>query len=97
MARQLLVSGQRGCIAVVEEDQVDVAGVVQLSGPELAHAQHREGRGLGLSAEGELTVALELEKDRVGKGAEATRGEVAQLAGDAIERPGAGDVGDGNG
>ena len=96
MPRQLLVSRQRGGIAVVEEDQVDIARIIEFAGAQLSHAQDREGRGIGLSAEHELSVAFELQEDRVREGTQATRGEVAELAGDAVERPDPGDVGDGD-
>ena len=97
MARQLLVPGQRWRIAVIEEDEVDIARIVELPGPQFAHAKHGEGRGVGLPADRKLPVTLELEEDRIGEGAQAARSEVAELAGDAVERPGARDVGDGNG
>ena len=98
VARQLLVAGERRRVAVVEQDEVDVARVVELAGAELAHAEHGEGRGLGIAAERELAVALELQQDRVGR---ARRGSAtakrAERAGDLLERPGPGDVGDGDG
>ena len=93
---ELLVAAERRRVAVVEQDEVDVARVVELAGAELAHAQHREGRRLGIAADGELSVAGELQQDRIGEGAEAARGEGAERAGDLVERPDPGDVGDGD-
>ena len=90
-------AGQGRGIAVVEQDQVDIARVVELAGAELAHADHREGGRLGIVANGELAVARELEKDRVGEGLKAARREGAELARHALEWPGAGDVGHGDG
>ena len=91
------LSRERRRIAVVEQDQVDVARVVELVGAELAHAEHGEGGGLGIAANAELALAFELQQDRVGQRVEAGGGEAAQRAGDVLERPGAGDVGDGDG
>jgi hypothetical protein len=97
MPRHLVVVAERRRIAVVEQDEIDVARVVELVGAELAHAEHREGGGLGLAADGELAVALELQKDGVGQCIEATVGEGAERAGDLFQRPDARDVGDGDG
>ena len=96
MPRQLLVVAERRRVAVVEQDEVDVARIVELAGAELAHAQHREGRGVGIAADGELSVAGELQQDRIGEGAQAARGEGAERAGHLVERPHPGDVGDGD-
>ena len=96
VARQLLVSGQGRGVAVVEEDEVDVARVVEFAGPQLAHAQHGEGCRLRVAAERELPVAFELEQDGIGEGAQAPGREIAQFARDAVERPGIGNVGDCN-
>ena len=71
--RQLLVAGERRRVAVVEQDEVDVAGIVELAGAELAHAEHGEGRRLGIAADGELSVARELQQDRIGERAQAAR------------------------
>ena len=84
---RLLVAGERRRVAVVEQDQVDVARVVELAGAELAHAEHREGRRLGIAADGELAVARELQQDRIGERVEAARGEGAERAGHLVERP----------
>ena len=85
-----------GGVAVVEQDQVDVARVVELAGAELAHAEHGEGGGLGIAADGELAVAGELQQDRIGERIQAARGEGAERAGHLLERPDPGDVGDGD-
>ena len=97
MPRHLVAVAERRRIAVVEQDQVDVARVVELVGAELAHAEHREGGGLGIAADGELAVAFELQEDGVGQCVEATVGEGAELTGDLLERPDARDVGDRDG
>jgi hypothetical protein len=62
-------------LAVVEQDQVDVARVVELAGAELAHAEHGEGGALRIAAERQMTLALELQQDGVGERVEAGRGE----------------------
>jgi hypothetical protein len=97
MARYLVVAGERGSIAVVEQDEVDIARVVEFVRAELAHAQHRECRGLGIAVDRELAVARELQEDRVGQRIEAAGGEGAECAGDLLQRPDARDVGDGDG
>ena len=97
MPRHKLVAAQRRRVAVVEQDEIDVARVVELAGAELAHAEHGERRRLGLAAEAELAVALELQQDRSGERVQAPGGEGAEFAGHPVERPGSGDVGDGDG
>ena len=96
MPRKLLVPGKRRRIAVIEQDEVDIARVVELAGAELAHAEHRERRRLGVAADGKLSVARKLQQDRIGEGAQAARGEGAQFTGHLVEWPDAGDVGDGD-
>ncbi len=85
-----------GGVAVVEQDQVDVARVVELAGAELAHAQHGQGGGLGIRADAELAVAGELQQDRSGQRVQAARGKGTERAGHLLERPCFGDVGDGD-
>ena len=97
VARHLVVAGDCRRVAVVEQDEVDVARVVEFARPELAHAEDGEGRRLGIAAEVYAGVARELKQDRVGKGVEASRGELAERSGDLLERPDLGNVGHGDG
>ena len=93
VARELLVAGQCRRVAIVEQDQVDVARVIELAGAELAHAERGEGRRLRVAAQRKVALALELQQDRRQDRVDAGGGEAAQRGGDALERPGAGDVG----
>ena len=72
MACELVVAGECGSVTVVEQDEIDVARIVELSGAELAHAQDGESGGVGIAADGELSVAGELQQDRIGERVEAT-------------------------
>ena len=93
----LIVVGQGRSVAVVQQDEVDVARVVEFSRPKLAHAEHGEGGSRRIRADGELSVAGELQKDGIGERVETARGEFAEGARDLFERPDLGDVGDGHG
>ena len=97
MARHLVVAGKGGRIAVVEQDEVDVARVVELARTKLAHAEDGEGRGRGIVGYRQLPVALELQEYGVGQRVEAARGKGAERAGDLVERPHPCDIGNGDG
>ena len=97
MAGELLVLGQRRRVAVVEQDQVDVARIVEFAGAEFPHAEHGEGRRLRIVADAQLPVAGKLQKYGIGEGVQAARGEGTERARYAVERPGPGDIGHGHG
>ena len=92
MARRLLVVAQGGGVAVVEQDQVDVARIVEFLRAELAHAEHGEGRRIGIRADGELSVAGEPQEHGVEHGLQAAARDMAEGAGDLGERPDARDI-----
>ena len=85
-------------VRVVEEDEVDIAGVVEFAGAELAHAEDDEAAtGLGGLGVGEEECArLVGGEDEVGDGeVEGGFGEGGESAGDLGEGPEAADVGEG--
>ena len=93
MAGKLLVVGQRGRAPVVEQDQVDIAGIIEFAGTEFPHAEYGESRGLRVVADAELPVARKLQQDGVRKRGEAARCKGAERTGDTVEGPGFGNVG----
>ena len=84
-------------VAVIEHDEIDVAGVVELAGAELAHGEDDEpGLARGFSGLRQVQVAgLGGPPQQMGdRGADAGVGEGAERAGDPFERPLAPDVGE---
>ena len=71
-------------VAVVEEDQVDVAGIVQFQAAELAHAQHDEPRRAGRRGRAACRAALELPPGRPQGGLDDRVGQVGDLRGDGL-------------
>ena len=85
---------------IVEQHEVDIGRIIQFTGAELAHAEDREpAAACRIRRIGQAQFA------RVVRGAQQVRdgerqrglGQVAQRAGDALQRPDAADVGDGGG
>ncbi len=83
-------------VAVIEDDQVNVAGVVEFAGTELAHAENDEA--------GAFAWTLERWKDKIACGRRAAQqvidgeperalGEIGERAGDFLDLPAPGDVG----
>ena len=85
---------------VVEQHEVHIGRIIQFTGAELAHAQHREpaaARRIGWIGQAELArVVRGTQQMRHGERQRGLR-QVAQRRGDALERPDAADVGDGGG
>ena len=92
-------------LRIVEQDEVDIAGIIQLASAELAHAEHREAALVldvpwGRLRVGQVKASLALrgapQQVRAGE-VEGGLGELGQRMGDLREPPGARDVGDGDG
>ena len=87
-----------GARRVVEQHEVDIGGIIQFTGTELSHAEHREpAAACRIRRIGQAKLARVMggaQQVRHGKGQGGLR-EVAQCGGDAIEWPDAADVGDG--
>ncbi len=92
----LLVAGDGRRIAVEQQDQVDIARIVEFVGAQFAHAQYRQCRGVGIAFQGKLAITLDLQQNPVDQRLQASVGECAQRSGDALERPDPGDVGNGD-
>ena len=93
----VVLSGVARPFPVIEEDKVDIAGIVQLTRAELAHGEDDEtalplGRG-GVGG-GQLALALGSGEEMARRGGDRGVGEAAERAGDALELPPTGDVGD---
>ncbi len=89
-------AGVPHALCVKQQDEVDIAGIIELARAELAHAENQEPASL-------LNVAIIGQRDLAGGGvaqqmagrrAERRVGEVAERGGDALERPQPGDVGE---
>ena len=93
MAGRLIVIPHRRRVAVIEQDQVDIARIIEFAGAKLAHAQHGKGGCVGIAVESKLSVARELQEHGIDQRLQAIARETAQGGGDLGERPGAGDVG----
>ena len=93
----VVLSGVARPFPVIEEDKVDIAGIVQLTRAELAHGEDDEAAlplGRGGVGGGELALALGGGEEMARRGGDRGVGEAAERAGDALELPPAGDVGD---
>ena len=84
-------------VRVVQQDEVDIAGVVQFAGAELAHAKHGEAAialrrgGVGQAQMARLVPGQQQMRDR---SLEGGLGKVAQCLRHAFERPQPADIGD---
>ncbi len=96
MARRLLVVVDCRRVPVVEQDQVDIARIVELAGAELAHPEHGERGRIGVLADGKLPIAREREEDGIEQRLQALARDRAQRGGDPREWPGPRDVGHGD-
>ncbi len=72
-------------LAVVEEDQVDVAGIVQLAAAELAHAQDDEAGRLAVRADGVAPLPAELSPGGAEGPFEDCVGQVGNLRRDRLQ------------
>jgi len=85
-------------VGIVQQDEVDIAGIVQLARAELAHAEHGEAavpfRFVGVGQTQFAAVVRGAQKicDR---GVQGCLGEVGQRLGDALQVPHPADIGDG--
>ena len=85
-------------VRIVQQDEVDIAGIVQFARAELAHAKDGETArlfrllGVGQAQLAAVVGGAQQVRDR---GAQSRLGEVGQRLGDADEVPGAADIGDG--
>jgi hypothetical protein len=83
-------------VAVVQRDEIDVAGVVELARPELAHADDDEARaatGIVLVGEPECAARRSVTQKGGYGGVDREVGEVAERVRDPFQRPQIGDVG----
>ena len=72
-------------VEIIEEDQVDVAGVVQLAAAELAHAQDDEPRGASVGAAGRAPLGAEFPPGGPQRRFQNGVGQVGDLGGDGLE------------
>ena len=85
---------------VVEKDQVDIAGIIQLARAEFAHGEHHEAAapfGGGGMRQAQFTRGMGLAQQMGGGDAQGAVGEIRQRAGDLAEAPLVADVGDRDG
>ena len=83
-------------LGIVEDDQIDVGGVVELSGSQFPHTQDQIAAGLGRLCrvgQRQLLALMETSQQQAESGVDRRGGEVGERAGDPLERPEAGDVG----
>ena len=87
-------------LLVEEDDDVDVARIVELARAELAHAEDDETRALlwrvGVR-QGKLAAIVQVPQQVGADGAERDRGDVRKRAGHPLQRPDRGDVGHADG
>ena len=87
----------RDFLRVEENDQIDIAGIVQFMGAKLPHTDHEQAaRAVGcvlLRIEGEYAAARCLPDQGVERGSDGPIGKVAERPGDGGQRPGAGQIG----
>ena len=82
---------------VVEQDEVDIAGIVQLGGAELAHAEHGEAaplRGRGGIGQADLACVMRGAQEMRDREAERRLGQRGERARHPLELPDAADIGD---
>jgi hypothetical protein len=92
-----LIAAINAGIGVMQEHEIDIAGIVQLARAELAHCQHHEaGAGFGIGRVGQHEVAAIVARaQEMRDGAvQAGFGEFGQSARDAVELPDAADIGE---
>ena len=84
-------------VACEQDDQVEIAGIVQLERAELAHAEHGDARGclrVGRVAELELAALGGFQQGLAQGPTDRQIGKAAERPGDLLERPAIEDVGE---
>jgi hypothetical protein len=83
--------------AVVEDDEIDVARIVELAGPHLAHGEHDIARALTAGLKDlELGAALRIAEQVIDRSADGRVGERSLQVDHLRHRPNAADVGERN-
>ena len=91
-----VLAGRAKTRRVEQDDQVDIAGIIQLERAELAHAEHdHAARSHGVFGVAQRKVALfaELAQRKIESGVDCVVGKAAERFGHLMQRPDATDIG----
>ena len=84
-------------VVVIEDDEVDIARVVELPCPVLAHGEDHEaalGHGMGRIVDDQLATAAGLLDEMLDRALDGEVGEAGERLGDTLQGPGAAEVGE---